>query len=563
MLNLISKLLFFEEKKKIIFFLFLSSFASLLEALGVILLFKLIVPENKLLGNFDFSNIFFYKNSIYILITFFFFKFIYLNIYSWLRNGLVFDYSKKNSEDFLKVYLNQNLIFFTLNNTSEFIRNIYKEIENLTYAYDVFLKFFGELIVFIFLLILLFYLNFQLTLILFVFSFILSFFFIIFFKSRLINLSIHRQENDNYLFKFLHEVFSSAREIKVFNLGQLYFEKLKNIFFISQYTNKKSNFFQEIPKNSFDFILILFAFFLIIYTEPNFKVSQIDIKNDYIILVLIASYRMLPGFLRIISFFNSLNHYFSSINILFNIYKKNKFLSSSKKISGKKFCYNRSINLQGIYFKYKFQKENLFNNLNIKILKNRKYLLTGESGCGKTTFVDILSGLIKIKKGTIKVDNKPINSDLLKDEISYMSQNSKLFDTSILENIVLGDLNNYDKKKLLLAIKLSESKKFINKLRNKINYVVGEEGIRLSGGQRQRILLARCLYSGKNIMILDEFISSIDDQNSKKILASIRNIKDKTIILILHKYKKLNFVDFLVNFKNNRVIVKKIKKKST
>jgi len=139
-----------------------------------------------------------------------------------------------------------------------------------------------------------------------------------------------------------------------------------------------------------------------------------------------------------------------------------------------------------------------------------------------------------------------------------MSQSSKLFDSTILENITFKDCPlNINKQRLDYALKISNSDKFINLLPGKLNYKVGENGQRLSGGQRQRILLARCLYKDSDIIILDEFISAVDEKNSSIIINLIRKIKSKTIILILHKFKKINFVDYVINFENSKVSLKK------
>ena len=139
-----------------------------------------------------------------------------------------------------------------------------------------------------------------------------------------------------------------------------------------------------------------------------------------------------------------------------------------------------------------------------------------------------------------------------------MSQSSQLFDSTILENITLKDYpSNINKQRLDYALRISNSDKFIYSFPNKLNYNVGENGQRLSGGQRQRVLLARCLYKDADIIILDEFISAVDEKNSSIILNLIRKIKNKTIILILHKYKKINFVDYVINFEKSKVSLKK------
>jgi len=260
--------------------------------------------------------------------------------------------------------------------------------------------------------------------------------------------------------------------------------------------------------------------------------------------------------LRIISFFNSLSNFKFDIQSLVKILKKNESGFSKKKIN-----FSKSIEFKNISFKYKNQNKALFNNLNLSIKKNKKYFLKGESGLGKSTLVDIISGLSEPKSGRITVDNKSVSLNALDwfEKISYMSQNNTLFSGSVLENIVLQDFpKNIDLNRLDYALKTSNSLNFVNRLYKKLDYFVGEKGKKLSSGQVQRIILARCLYKKSDILILDEFLSSLDEKNSNKILKLISKIRNKTIFIILHKYKKLKFIDYEIDFNQKSIKIKKV-----
>jgi len=320
--------------------------------------------------------------------------------------------------------------------------------------------------------------------------------------------------------------------------------------------NTKSAFISEIPKNSFE-LLIVFMLFFLLYFSNILQIQFLKIDNSYFIFLVISSYRLIPGFLRIIGFFNNLSNFKFDIQSLVQILEKNVSSFSKKKIN-----FSKSIRFKNISFKYKNQNKSLFNNLNLSIIKNKKYFLKGESGLGKSTFVDIVSGLSKPKSGKIIVDNKSTSLSALDwyKKISYMSQNNILFSGSVLENIVLHDFpNNIDPNRLDYALKTSNSLNFVNRLNKKLDYLVGERGKKLSSGQVQRIILARCLYKESDVLILDEFLSSLDEKNSNKILKLISKIRNKTIFIILHKYKKLKFVDYEIDFNQKFIKVKKVK----
>jgi len=482
-----------------------------------------------------------------------------LNIYSFIRNYFVTKFIEKNGEILFKIYLNQNLIFYTLNNSSEFIRNTFAEVRNLANCYDSFLKFFGETFVFFFLVGVLFYYNFQLTFFLIVIVFIVSFIFIILSRNRLKFYGITHLQHTKSVLNNLQEAFRSVREIKIFSLNHFYLNKFRHSNFIIQKTSGNSGSLQELPKNSFEFLLVLLVFIFLKF-EGFFLIRKDNIFDTaFIVVAIFIGLRLIPGSLRMVGFLNSLSNNLPSINEIYSLISKNKNkLINVKKSSVTNF--KKVITFKNISFVYPGQKKYIFENLNIKIFKNKKYLLKGESGSGKTSFVDILSGLLKPNKGEVLIDKNKLETqgnDWF-NKISYMSQNSQLFDSTILENITLKDYPlNINKQRLDYALKISNSDKFINSFSSKLNYNVGESGQRLSGGQRQRILLARCLYKNADIIILDEFISSVDEKNSSIILNLIRKIKNKTIILILHKYKKINFVDYVINLENTKVSLKK------
>jgi len=558
MISSILKLISFEKKNILFFFTILTILVSFTEGFGIFLIYKLIGKE--LNFNFDTFKIdSLDKYILLIILIFFFFKFLLLNIYSFIRNYLVTKFIEKNGETLFKIYLNQNLIFYTLNNSSEFIRNIHTEVRRLAICYNSFLKFFGEGIVFIFLIIILFYINFQLIFFLIVVVFIISFIFIKLSKKKLNFYGRNNLHYTKFVLNNLQEAFRSVREIKIFSLDNYYLQKFKLSNLIIQKTNSYSDTLQELPKNSFEFLLLLIAFIFFSFGE-YFLIKKDGIFDAaFIVVAILSGFRLIPGSLRIVGFINSLSNNLPSIDEIYYLILKNKNKLINKKKSSD-FNFKKVIDFKNVSFVYPGQKNYILQNLNIKIFKNKKYLLKGESGSGKTSFADILSGLLKPARGQVLIDKEKIETlgNSWFNKISYMSQNSQLFDSTILENITLKDYPiNINKQRLDYALKISNSDKFIYSFPSKLNYKVGENGQRLSGGQRQRILLARCLYKDADIIILDEFISAVDEKNSSIILNLIRKIKNKTIILILHKYKKINFVDYVINFENSKVSLKK------
>jgi ABC-type bacteriocin/lantibiotic exporter with double-glycine peptidase domain len=551
MIRLAFKLLSFETKKFFLIFFVLTIFVSCIESLSLLLIFSYFANDGfiyKQIQNFNIP-----KNEILNLILFIFvFKFFLLNFYSLSKNWFINKFTYKNSNFFFKKFINKELIFYTSNRSSNFIKDIWYSVKHLTSAYSALLTALSELIIFIFLILILLFFNLKLTIMLLIVGIFISFFFILVFKKKIQSLGEQKNIQMSDSIGYLQEAFNFMREIKIFNLNNFYLKKIDITHKAIHKTNTKSSFIQEIPKNSFElFVIGIFFFFFNI--SDFFQLQYFKFDNQYLIFLIISSYRLIPGFLRLISFSNVFNNFKFDIESLVKVAGQKDIISSNNKIN-----FSKSIKLKNISFKYKNQEKEIFNNLNLNLIKNKKYFLKGDSGLGKSTLVDILSGLTHPSSGNIIVDNKitNLNSYDWYKKISYMSQNNTLFDTSVVENIVLQDFpDKIDLNRLNYALKVSNSLNFINNLNNKLNYFVGEKGRKLSSGQIQRIILARCLYKKSDILILDEFLSSLDEKNSKIILKLISKIKNKTILIILHKYKKLEFADYIIDFNKKKIYV--------
>ena len=206
-----------------------------------------------------------------------------------------------------------------------------------------------------------------------------------------------------------------------------------------------------------------------------------------------------------------------------------------------------------------YDKSNkIFNSANIKLEKGNVYGICGASGIGKSTFINLLLGFLKPTKGKIKYNDINIFENLRtwRDNIGFVPQEIFLFDGSILENILLhiGE-NKIDNQKLESALINSNLQSFIKNLPEGLNTNIGEFGDKISGGQKQRIGIARAILNNPKVLILDEFTSSLDVKNEKKILEEISHLKkDKIIIIISHKISTLSHCDRIFKIENQTLV---------
>lgn len=209
---------------------------------------------------------------------------------------------------------------------------------------------------------------------------------------------------------------------------------------------------------------------------------------------------------------------------------------------------NYDIELENVGFSYNDETE-ILKNVSFVAKQNEVTALVGKSGCGKTTLLRLISRLYDYDKGSIKIgdiDIKNIDTNSLFMNISIVFQEVVLFNTSVLENIRIGNLSATDEE-VKEAANLANCSDFIEKLPQGYDTVIGENGASLSGGERQRISIARAFLKKSKIIILDEISSSLDVENEKKIQESLNLLtKDKTVIIISHRLKSIEGVDKIV-----------------
>ena len=208
---------------------------------------------------------------------------------------------------------------------------------------------------------------------------------------------------------------------------------------------------------------------------------------------------------------------------------------------------------------YNYPNQNkVIENLDIKISKNQKIGIIGESGSGKTTFLNLMLGLIKQNEGSIFYNKLNIISDKYKiyKYIGYVPQDTILFNDTIRNNITFGN-NSSDEESLNQVINTVRLEKFIKNLKDGIDTSLGERGINISGGQKQRIGLARVLFKDPQIIFFDEATSSLDIENEKLILSDIFNsCKNKILIIVSHRKETLKDCDEIYEIKNRKLIKK-------
>ena len=207
---------------------------------------------------------------------------------------------------------------------------------------------------------------------------------------------------------------------------------------------------------------------------------------------------------------------------------------------------------------FSYASKGILNKLTLKINSNSSIALVGESGSGKSTIVKLLMGLIKPKEGRVLIDGKDLNSlnlDYFYEQVTYISQESPIFDGSLRENLVFDKMVTDDE--IIKVLDLVCLKDFYQKLEKGLDTELGEKGLKLSGGERQRIALARLFFEESRIVILDEATSALDNLTETKVMDSIfKTLNSKTFVIIAHRLESIKKVDQIYVLSNGKIVEK-------
>ena len=339
------------------------------------------------------------------------------------------------------------------------------------------------------------------------------------------------------LFTAVNEAFGAAKEVKVGGLEKVYTNRFSNPSKSLAKNSAMIGMISQLPRYLLEIILFGGMLLLILYllAETGNFTSAVPI----VALYAYAGYRLMPSLQQLYLSITSLRYVRPSVNSLYDDFKGLQTYNIEQ--SKDQLPFEKNITLKNIFYKYPNAERHALKNVNFMIPSGSLIGIVGSTGCGKTTTVDIILGLIKAQQGNLEVDGKIVNEDNNKAwqrSLGYVPQHIFLADDTVAANIAFGiDPKNIDKKALENASKIANLHEFVvNELPKQYETSIGERGVRLSGGQRQRIGIARALYHRPRVLILDEATSALDNITEKNVIKALHKInKNITIIMIAHR----------------------------
>ncbi len=280
----------------------------------------------------------------------------------------------------------------------------------------------------------------------------------------------------------------------------------------------------------------------------------------------IAAMRLLPSVNRLNTYMANIAYFEPALEYIYEnvdtkgLSEENVLITHAGEASLEPLSMERDIRLNGITFAYPNTDKLIFNEADMQIPIGSSVGVMGPSGAGKSTIVDIMLGLLKLEHGTITVDDVSVSDHYAQwlSHIGYIPQNIYMLDDSIKHNIAFGVKDeDIDEARVWEVLGEAQMKEFVEGLPDKLDAEIGERGVRISGGQRQRLGIARALYHDPELMVFDEATSALDNDTETAIMEAIDRLHGrKTLVIIAHRLRTIENCDLIYEVKDGKIIRK-------
>lgn len=319
-------------------------------------------------------------------------------------------------------------------------------------------------------------------------------------------------------------------------------ETQKKIVDIKQLLSKKSNIVSAIQALT---IIIIWGYGGFLSINGILTLGNVYALSNY-------SNRLLGPFNRLIDLHTELKDVEISVKRINSVMNINTDTSNNSTIGVLDIG---DINFSNVSFRYG-DSTSLFSGLSMSFKKGESTAIVGFSGSGKTTIVNLLTGMYPVSNGAIFIGSqelKTITPSLLRESISYVSQHPIIFNDTVFNNIAMGrDISHEQIQKLLIDLKIDD---IVYSLENGINTLLGENGSNLSGGQKQLITIARAIASNADIVILDEATSNLDNKREKDVMDRIYKLcSNKVLVIISHRLSIVEDANLIYFLQNGNIV---------
>jgi ATP-binding cassette subfamily C protein len=463
------------------------------------------------------------------------------------------------STGLLRVYVDKPYSFYLKKNTSDLRAYLLNEVVALTSGVLIpIIEFISRSIICVIILSLLMMVSVRAT---FVMALFLGGSYGIIYLARqgaLKKLGKEKIESNTLRFRYLEEMLSGIKTVKTYAAQRFFYDRFEKESKRFSLIQPKVQMTYAAPKYILEIVAMggVLAFTMYLFVNSGNLLNSLPKLTLYAI----AGYRLLPALQNAFSAIAKVKHSMPSLHKLYDDLILAKDIDQLVVTKIKRMPLEKQIELESINFQYDEDGPAILKNLSLQINKGEIIAFVGATGSGKTTLIDILTGLLTPTKGKIIVDGVVVtegNIEQWQKNIAYVPQDVYLYDDTIEANVTFGNGNEeFDQVRMQEALRMAGIDVFINQeLPEGIMTKIGERGVRLSGGQRQRLGLARALYTNPGVLVLDEATSALDSITEKGIIESLLSLPDDlTIIMIAHRLSTVQYSDKIFLLEKGEII---------
>lgn len=494
------------------------------------------------------------------LILIYILKNIYVMMMYSFQYRFIYNNQRYLSVKMMECYMKQNYLFHISKNVAEFQRNITNDVNGFfTVALNV-LQFLAEMSVCVVIVVFLLIQDWASTIAAASFLFVFLLIFTRFFRVVLVRKGEESRQVNVQVTKWLFQAFSGIKEIKVTNKEPFFIERYDRQYKKCAEVQRQQSILTALPRPIMETVCIS-SLMLVLIVKLQIDNADMTSFISTISVFAVAAFRMLPSFNRITGYLGGMMFNKPAIDAVYKDLVEIEGLNKNAEYSrceGETLELENEIRLDNVSFKYPETDRWILKNASLEIKKNSSVAFIGASGAGKTTLADLILGLLEQQEGTITVDGSDIREHMHSwhEIIGYIPQTIYLMDDTIRANIMFGiDEEQIDENIIQRVLKEAQLDEFVVSLKDGLDTIVGDRGVKLSGGQRQRIGIARALYRNPKVLVLDEATSALDNDTEKEVMAAIEGLHGtRTLIIIAHRLSTIKNCDVVYEVGDGKAV---------
>lgn len=515
----------------------------------------------KYLGSEDYQS--FAITVMVLLIAVFIVKNLFLFVQQKLTFAFVYTNQFRTSERMMRNYLRRDYEFYLNADTAVVQRSITSDVNNMYALILALLQMMSDGVVSLFIISYCLITNGTMTMILAVVLVTLMLIIKVILKPIMYKAGKDNQDFYSGLFKWISQTVQGIKEVKISGKEQ---------YFVSEYRKcgkgyvdavQRYSLYNNIPKLLIETACVgaMVGYMIFLVAVGNSTENTLDVFST----LAAAAFILLPCVNRINNQINSIAYFepfFMGVSDnLQDEITGDKVDMSFATDEEEKLPIKKVIEMKDITYAYPNTEKLIFDHAELTIPVGAAVGIVGTSGAGKSTVVDILLGLLKVRQGTVYADGQDVQEHYRQwlKNIGYIPQMIFMLDDTIRKNVAFGvPEDKIDEKRLWEVLKEAQLDEFVKTLPEGLDTGIGERGIRLSGGQRQRIGIARALYNDPEVLILDEATSALDNDTEAAIMESINRLHGrKTLVIIAHRLQTIEKCDLVYRVEDGKAVIER------